>query len=125
MFPDEQNAKHTDCLKAIIFDFDGVLADTEPLHLQGFQTVLLDHDIQLSSNDYARHYVGLSDIECFRAIFTAHSRKLTVQELELFVRRKSAWMLQVIQSRDTLIPGVADLWRACFHTIAWRWHRAR
>ena len=104
----EQDAKQTDGLKAIIFDFDGVLADTEPLHLRGFQTVLAEHDIQLSTDDYGRHYVGLSDTDCFQAIFTVHRRELPTPELVRLVRRKSAWMLQVMQSGDTLIPGVAE-----------------
>ena len=39
-------------LKAIIFDFDGVIADTEPLHLKAFQLTLKENGIELSDEDY-------------------------------------------------------------------------
>ncbi len=40
-------------LRAVIFDFDGVLVDTERLHLAGFQHVLAAHDISV---DEARYF---------------------------------------------------------------------
>src|SRR3989337_2591889 len=39
-------------LRAIIFDFDGVIADAEPLHLKAFQVVLSEEGINLSNKDY-------------------------------------------------------------------------
>ena len=38
-------------LKWIIFDFDGVLADTEPLHFRAFQSVLSEEGIHLSGKE--------------------------------------------------------------------------
>ena len=35
-------------LQAIVFDFDGVIADSEPLHLQAYQSVLRSNGIDLS-----------------------------------------------------------------------------
>jgi beta-phosphoglucomutase len=102
-------------LKAIIFDFDGVLADSEPLHLRGFQTVLLERGIDLSEQDYTRSYVGLADHECFKAVFLAHKRSLPEHELHDLIRRKSAWMLQVMRSRDILIAGMADFIKEVGH----------
>jgi beta-phosphoglucomutase len=95
-------------LKAIIFDFDGVLADSEPLHLRGFQTVLLERGIDLSEQDYTQSYVGLADQECFRAVLLAHKQTVPEHELHDLTRRKSAWMLQAIRSRDMLVAGTAD-----------------
>ena len=48
-------------LKAIIFDFDGVIADTEPLHLKSFQLTLEENGIELSEEEYAREYLAYND----------------------------------------------------------------
>ena len=39
-------------LRAIIFDFDGVIADTEPLHYAGLRRTLEDIGITLTEADY-------------------------------------------------------------------------
>ena len=49
-------------LQAIVFDFDGVIANSEPLHLQAFQQALADLNVQLSSDDYFAHYLGYDDV---------------------------------------------------------------
>ncbi len=53
-------------LKAIIFDFDGVIADTEPLHLKAFQLTLMGNGIELSDEEYFAHYLAYDDKTLFR-----------------------------------------------------------
>ncbi len=60
-------------IKAIIFDFDGVLFDTEPLHCSMFQEVLQAEGIILTSDRYHAAYVGLTDAACFRAVWSTTS----------------------------------------------------
>lgn len=52
-------------LPAVIFDLDGLLADTECLHCRAYQLALLEHDIDLLEADYAEHWVrfgkGIAD----------------------------------------------------------------
>ncbi|MBM3771087.1 MAG: HAD family phosphatase, partial [Acidimicrobiia bacterium] len=45
-------------LRGIVFDFDGVIANSEPLHFQGFQHVLSNVGVMLSEADYYRRYLG-------------------------------------------------------------------
>ena len=45
-------------LTAIIFDFDGVIADTEPLHFAGFRQTLEEIGISLTESDYYADYLG-------------------------------------------------------------------
>lgn len=55
---------------AILFDFDGVLADTEPLHWRCWNEILAPFSVQLTWDCYQRECVGLSDhalIERFAA----------------------------------------------------------
>ncbi|HEV8721699.1 MAG TPA: HAD family phosphatase [Candidatus Binatia bacterium] len=44
-------------ITTVIFDLDGLLADTERLHCRAYQTALLEHGVSLSETDYAEHWV--------------------------------------------------------------------
>ena len=46
---------------AILFDLDGVLADSEPLHYRCWKDILAPYGIRLDWDDYARNYIGISD----------------------------------------------------------------
>ncbi|MBI4889273.1 MAG: HAD family phosphatase [Acidobacteria bacterium] len=48
---------------AILFDFDGVLADTEPLHWECWNAVLSPFGVSISWQNYVDHCVGISDRE--------------------------------------------------------------
>lgn len=55
---------------ALVFDYDGVIADTEPLHWKSWAVLLLRHDIVLGWEEYCRIGKGVSDaciFEHFRA----------------------------------------------------------
>ena len=95
-------------LKSIIFAFDGVLADTKPLHFRAFQSVLSHEGIHLSEEDYARNYVGLADADCFRAVSYRQKHILTALDLNRLIQRKHAWMLQAVESHHVVGVGVVD-----------------
>jgi HAD superfamily hydrolase (TIGR01509 family) len=44
-------------ISTVIFDLDGLLADTEGLHCQAYQMAMAEHDIALKQADYAEHWV--------------------------------------------------------------------
>ncbi len=44
-------------LRAILFDFNGVLVDDEPVHLEMFQRVLAEERIELAAEDYYERYL--------------------------------------------------------------------
>jgi beta-phosphoglucomutase-like phosphatase (HAD superfamily) len=52
---------------AVVFDFDGVLADTEPLHLQAYQDVLGPLGVTLTREAYYERYLGFDDDGVFRS----------------------------------------------------------
>jgi HAD superfamily hydrolase (TIGR01509 family) len=96
-------------LKAIIFDFNGVIADDEPLHLELFQKVLGEEGLPLSEQDYyGKNYLGMDDRGCFEAVFRAHGRTITEDTLQQLIARKANYYQQAIQSRMILFPGAAD-----------------
>ena len=59
----------TDKRDALVFDYDGVLADTEPLHWKSWAVLLSQYDVQLGWDDYCRFGRGVNDsqlVEIFR-----------------------------------------------------------
>lgn len=95
-------------LKAIIFDFDGVLADTEPLHFRMFQQVLQEEGLPLSEHDYYQKYVGFDDRGCFHAILAEHGRLAPPETIQQLVERKAALMLGQITTTKVVYPGVVE-----------------
>jgi beta-phosphoglucomutase len=95
-------------LKAIIFDFDGVLADTEPLHFRMFRQVLHEEGLPLSEQDYYQKYVGLDDRGCFQAVLVAHGRPAPPEAVRRLVERKAALMLEQIKVTPVVYRGIED-----------------
>ena len=47
--------------EAILFDFDGVLADSEPVHFECWQEILRRFDLDLDWKTYCEQGIGISD----------------------------------------------------------------
>jgi HAD superfamily hydrolase (TIGR01509 family) len=98
-------------LRAILFDFDGVLADSEPIHLEMFQKVLKEEGISLSKDDYFQKYLGLDDRSCFTEVYNDNGRDLDLAKVEGLIRRKNRALLDHVRGRSVLMPGAAELIR--------------
>lgn len=107
----------TKALQAVIFDFDGVIADSEPLHLRAFQQTLGDEGIVLTAEEYYARYLGFDDIGAFRAI--GHDRGMEMDEVRIahLIARKGHHLQQLVDTGDVLFPGAADFIRASAHQV--------
>ncbi len=103
-----------DSLQAIIFDFDGVIADTEPLHYAALRHVLLaEFGITLTTTEYYADYLGYDDRGCFKAALSAHQRPVTSGLIDELVRKKGGAYMEALGTDLKLFPGVPDLiWEA-------------
>ena len=97
-------------LRAILFDFNGVLVDDEPIHLELFQQVLTEEGISLSREDYWEHYLGFDDEGCLRAVYEAEGRELSSSFLVRLIARKASYYRDRIR-RDgyPIFPGAVEL----------------
>lgn len=96
-------------LRAIIFDFNGVIADDEPLHLELFQKVLAEEGLVLTEEDYyGKNYLGMDDRGCFGAVLKAYGRNATEADIQRLIDRKARYYQQLIQERLILFPGAVD-----------------
>lgn len=98
-------------LRAIIFDFDGVVADNEPVHFAMFQRVLGELGVFLSKEEYYRNYLGYDDKGCFAAALAARGLPASPSTIEALVNRKAALYMDHIRAHLVIFPGVRKLVR--------------
>lgn len=99
-------------LRAIIFDFNGIIVNDEPIHLEMLRRVLKEERIPLSPEDYYARYLGFDDRGCFRAAFQEHGRALDETRLGELIRRKAIYYQEAMEKGLTTFPGVDRLIRA-------------
>ena len=100
-------------IRAVIFDLDGTLADTEPLHLAAFNEVLRDRGIEIPRDDYFARLVGYDDRDCFAAVLAEHGEQAGAREIGDLIARKTALYRRMIADRDVLYPGAERFVRRC------------
>lgn len=98
-------------LRALIFDFDGVVADNEPVHFATFQKVLQEIGLPLTETEYYGRYLGYDDKGCFAAVLAAHGRPAPRPVVEDLVARKARVYLDHIKQHLVIFPGVRELVR--------------
>jgi len=98
-------------LHALIFDFDGVIADTEPLHFAGFKKTLAEIGIELTESDYYANYLGYDDRGCFLAALQAHQRATDQLTIQRFMQRKARAYLESVTEHLVIFPGVSEFVR--------------
>jgi HAD superfamily hydrolase (TIGR01509 family) len=98
-------------LRAIIFDFDGVIADTEPMHFAALRQVLADIGIDLTEADYYANYLGFDDRGCFIAALQAHDRRTSPALLAELMDHKARAYLTAVKQHLAIFPGVRELVR--------------
>jgi beta-phosphoglucomutase len=91
-------------IKAIVFDFDGVLADSEPLHLRAYQEAISALGLTLTREEYYTQYLGYDDDGVFTALAAAHGFALDARRLEALVAEKGRVFDAMIESGDLLYP---------------------
>jgi HAD superfamily hydrolase (TIGR01509 family) len=95
-------------LKAVIFDFDGVIADTEPVHLGAFQLTLEGIGIELTEEDYYANYLAYDDNTFFRRLLDDRDYKHEEALIAELMERKSGHYDNLIKGRIEILPGVRD-----------------
>jgi beta-phosphoglucomutase len=101
----------TRALQAIIFDFDGVIANSEPLHFTAFKQALDDDGIDFSAADYFARYLGFDDVGVFRALGRDRGLPMAEQRVSELVTRKGERLQELLASGSVLFPGAAEFIR--------------
>ncbi|MDT7541914.1 MAG: beta-phosphoglucomutase [Acidobacteriota bacterium] len=99
-------------IRAILFDFNGVIIDDEPLQLAAYQEVLRAEGIALTEADYYS-CLGMDDVAFVRAAFQRAGRETTVEQLADVIARKTARQRELIKDELPLFPGVVTFVKSC------------
>jgi beta-phosphoglucomutase len=101
----------TRCLQAVILDFDGVIANSEGLHLRAFQDVLDGSGLTLSDDAYYARYLGFDDLGVLRALAADTGRALSEAEIEALTAAKGRRYEALAGQGELLFPGAAEFIR--------------
>lgn len=96
-------------LKAIVFDFDGIIVDSEPLHYRAFQKALEPLGAGFSWAEYVAAYMGFDDRDAFREAFRAAGMLLADEKLVEMIALKASLFQEVAAEGVTPYPGVLQL----------------
>lgn len=97
-------------LSAVVFDFDGVLVDTEPFHYEAFKEAFTPVGLGLSWEKYLSDYVGYDDRGAIQEAFRAAGREVQQETMEDLIRAKArAFRLIVERQGVVAYPGACEL----------------
>jgi beta-phosphoglucomutase len=99
-------------LRAIIFDMDGVICDSEPLHMKAFQRVLAEESILITDQQYYDRYLAHDDRGSFEAAFRDHQHPAPDSEkMKSLLVRKSRYFEEHMKDGLVIYPGAESLVR--------------
>ncbi len=97
---------------ALLFDFDGVLVDSEPVHYQCWNEILSTFGLSLGWEAWSANCIGVSD----RLMLERMSRQLTppidVETLYETYPRKKARFLELMEEEMPFFDGVEALFES-------------
>lgn len=100
-------------LQAIVFDFDGVIADSEPLHLRAYQAVLRQDGIDLTKEDYYKRYLGYDDMGLFQALTKDRKIAISTERMDSWIESKSEILEEMLSGDSILFPDAAACVKMC------------
>ncbi|MGD2094900.1 MAG: HAD family phosphatase [Phycisphaerales bacterium] len=95
-------------LRAVIFDFDGVITDSEILHFRAINQVLAHYGTQITKNDYYKKYLGFNDADCYEAFINHGLLKTGTHQIKDLIEQKKEIFEQLAQAEGEMIEGVHD-----------------
>jgi beta-phosphoglucomutase len=101
-------------IAAIVFDFDGVLVDSEPLHLRAYQEVLEPLGTSLPREEYYARYLGYDDHGVFRAVAKSRGWRIDDRQVAALIAEKTHIFEQLTSGAGHLYPGAS----ACVTRLA-------
>ena len=98
-------------IRAIFFDFNGVIINDERIHLQAYREVLRSEGVDLSDEDYFAS-LGMDDVAFVRAAFERGSHQLNDESLQSIIQREHERHRELIKDELPVDSGVVTLIKA-------------
>jgi HAD superfamily hydrolase (TIGR01509 family) len=98
-------------MRAALFDFDGVLVDSERLHFRAQHDALLPEGIDISDEEYYQHYLAYDDRGAIRRALERHRQPTDPARVEALAVRKAA-LYEDLLPTIPFFPGARELVRS-------------
>jgi len=95
-------------IAAVIWDMDGVLADTAPHHLRAWQETFAKRGINFTEADFKRGF-GIRNDAIIKNVL---GEQVTPEEIEAIAREKEATFRRIIGKDIKPLPGALELLKA-------------
>jgi beta-phosphoglucomutase len=95
-------------LQAVIFDFDGVIVDSEMLHLKAFNIALAPYGVQITKEQYYKEMLGLTDLDLFKTIIEKDFPKADDKKLKELLEKKRTAFENLARTECRTISGVKE-----------------
>ncbi|MEB3310083.1 MAG: HAD family phosphatase [Snowella sp.] len=90
-------------LKVVLFDFNGVIINDEPIHRQLIDEILLAENLRPASyQEHQEFCLGRSDRVCLRALLAHRGRPVSEEYLTKLIEKKAIAYRQKLAELDTL-----------------------
>jgi len=99
-------------LDALIFDFDGVVADSESIHFATFRRVLESRGYKLTPEDYYTRYIGYNDHDAFLEAIGVQGGSTAEADIAEMTARKTAMVKRAFAESIQPLPGAVELIRS-------------
>jgi HAD superfamily hydrolase (TIGR01509 family) len=77
-------------LKAVLFDFNGVIINDEPIHQELINEILIGENLLPLGSEFAELCLGRSDRVCLRNVLTRRGRQVTEEYLTKLINKKAS-----------------------------------
>jgi beta-phosphoglucomutase-like phosphatase (HAD superfamily) len=94
---------------ATLLDFDGVLVDSEPVHLAAFNDVLAPFGVTIGTSEYVEKYLSLDDAGVFEAVLARAGRAPEEREVRALIEAKHPRFLARFGESFRVFPGAPEL----------------
>lgn len=94
--------------KALIFDFDGIMTDTEPVHMEAWLDVLEPLGISFDEEEYRTNYIGRSDRDFLGEVSRIHRHHFSDAEKADLIETKIRATINLLEHDMPLLPGVEE-----------------
>lgn len=91
---------------AVLFDMDGVILDSEPVHMLAFQKTLKTLGLQLDEDDYKKYFAGKTDQAGFIDYFKEINRDFNLAQT---MQAKTNLYLRLAVDNIVAYPGIVSL----------------
>ena len=95
-------------LKGVIFDFDGVIVNTEGLHLRAFQDVLDGTGLILTRSAYFERYLGFDDLGVFAELAKDRGMMLGDTAISALIARKAKRFETLVETDLVPFAGATE-----------------